>query len=80
MASQVPQNVLDQVAATKGVLESVKAFLDAEPARHQQIVDAAVAAAMANGATAEQLAPVQAIVDELKLDTDAVAAAIAANP
>lgn len=78
--SPVPQAVLDQVSQTKGVLESVKAYLDAEPARHQQIVDAAVAAALANGATEEQLAPVKAIVDELKVDTDAVAAAIATNP
>ncbi len=80
MASPVPQSVIDQVTATKGVLESVKAYLDAEPARHKAIVDAAVAAALDLGATAEQLAPVQAIVDELKVDTDAVAAAISANP
>ena len=80
MASPVPQFVIDQITATKGVLESVKAYLDAEPARHQAIVDAAVQKALDLGATAEQLAPVQAIVDDLKVDTDAVAAAIAANP
>lgn len=78
--SPIPQAVIDQITATKGVLESVKAYLDAEPARHQKIVDDAVAAAIANGATEEQLAPVKAIVDELKVDTDAVAAAIASNP
>ena len=80
MASPVPQSVLDQVTKTRGVLASVKAYLDAEPARHKAVVDAAVAAALDLGATAEQLEPVKAIVDELAVDTDAVAAAIAANP
>jgi hypothetical protein len=80
MASPVPQEVLDQITKTRGVLASVKAYLDAEPARHQAVVDAAVAAALDLGATADQLAPVKAIVDELAVDTDAVAAAIAANP
>ncbi len=80
MASPVPQEVIDQVTKTRGVLASVKAYLDAEPARHQAVVDAAVQAALDLGATADQLAPVKAIVDDLAVDTDAVAAAIAANP
>ncbi len=80
MSSPVPQAVLDQVTRTRGVLASVKAYLDSEPARHQAVVDAAVSAALALGATEAELAPVKAIVDELAVDTDAVAAAIAANP
>jgi hypothetical protein len=43
-------------------------------------VQAAVTAAIANGATAEQLAPVTAEVANMKTATDALAAAVAANP
>ncbi len=42
-------------------------------------IQTAVEAALANGATAEQLAPVQAEADSLNAKADALAAAIVAN-
>ncbi len=42
-------------------------------------VQAAVSAALANGATADELAPVQTEVDTLKAQTDTLAAAVTAN-
>lgn len=65
-----------QVDATKGVIDSAIIFINGFAAR----LDAAVAAALANGATAAELAPVQGEIDALKAKTDALAAAIAANP
>lgn len=72
--------VLDYLATTvektKGVMESATTTINGIAAR----VQAAVNAAMANGATAEQLAPVQAEVDALNASSDTLAAAVAANP
>jgi hypothetical protein len=45
----------------------------------QAAIDAAVAAAVANGATATQLADIQAVSDSLKANDDALAAAVAAQ-
>jgi hypothetical protein len=45
----------------------------------QQRLTDAIAAALANGATAEELAPVQAEADALKASSDSLAAAVAAN-
>jgi hypothetical protein len=44
----------------------------------QRLTDA-IAAAVANGATAEELAPVQAEADALSASADALAAAVSAN-
>ena len=41
---------------------------------------AAVAAALANGATAEQLAPIQSEIDAMKTSATALAAAVATVP
>jgi len=71
----VPQSIIDQITKTKGVLASVKTYLDGEAERHQKAIDAAIA----NGATAEQLAPVQALADDMGAQSDDIAAAIAAN-
>ncbi len=70
------QPLIDSITKTKGTLASVKVYLEGEPARHQAAIDAAIA----NGATAEQLKPVQDLVDSLSTDQDAILAAIAANP
>lgn len=43
-------------------------------------VQAAVDAALANGATAEQLAPIQTEIDAMKVSAAALAAAVAAVP
>jgi hypothetical protein len=77
--SNVAVKVLDDLAS------QVKANTDAEAAAVVVLngigarVQAAVQAAIANGATAEELAPVQAEVDSLKASADALSAAIVAN-
>lgn len=65
-----------QVEATIAVEASAVALINGIAAR----ITAAVQDAIANGATAEQLAPVTDEVAALKTQTDALAAAVAANP
>ncbi len=63
----------------------VKANTDAEASAVELIngfaarVQAAVDAALVNGATAAELAPVQAEIDAMKASADALAAAVLAN-
>lgn len=64
-----------QVEATEAVEASAVALIEGINTRIQAAVDKAIA----GGATAEQLAPVQAEVDALKAQTDALSAAITAN-
>ena len=64
-----------QVEKTNGVVNSAITFINGIPA----LIAAAVAAAIANGATAEQLAPVVALGDTMGANADALAQAIAAN-
>ncbi len=75
----MPPVVLDdlavQVTASVTVMEGAKLLINGFA---QRLVDA-IAAAVANGATAEQLAPVQAEVDALKAKSDELAAAVEAN-
>ena len=75
----MPPKILDDLAAaverTKGVEASAVQALSGVAARIQAAVDAA----LANGATAEQLAPVQDEVNALTASADALAAAVAAN-
>ena len=77
--SDMPHPTLDalsmQVTATAGVIDSAVLLIGGIADR----IQAAVTAALANGATAEELAPVQGEVDLLRQKTDALAAAIAAN-
>jgi len=67
---------LEKVTKTKGVLQSVRVYLDGQKAR----LEAAVAAALANGATAEELQPFTDEITLMDTEADAVAAAIIANP
>jgi len=64
-----------QVSATTQVIDSAVVLINGFAARVQAAIDAAVA----NGATAEQLAPVQGEVDALRSSSDALAAAVVAN-
>lgn len=64
-----------QVEATTAVETSAVTLINGIAAR----ITAAVATAIANGATAEQLAPVTDEVASLKSATDALSAAVAAN-
>lgn len=73
---QVLDDLKAQVDATVGVEASAVAALNGVAARIQAAVDAA----LANGATAAQLQPVQDEVNALKASSDALATAVAANP
>lgn len=65
-----------KVQRTRGIVDSATVYINDSAAR----IQAAVAAALALGATAEELAPVQAEVDAMNTQADVLAAAIAANP
>ena len=73
---QVLDDLKAQVEATIAVEKSAVVLINGIA---QRISDA-VAAAIANGATAEQLAPVTDEVAALKAQNDELAAAVAANP
>lgn len=64
-----------QVAASVEVETSAAALINGFAARQQAAIDAAIA----NGATAEQLQPVQTEVDALKSSAASLASAVAAN-
>jgi hypothetical protein len=75
----MPSPTLDALAASvtkiSGAADSAVALINGIAAR----VQAAVDAALANGATAAELAPVQAEADALSAKADDLAAAVAAN-
>lgn len=64
-----------QIEATVGVIDSATELINGFTVRLQ----AAVAEAIANGATAEELAPIQGLINSLKRQTDILASAVAAN-
>lgn len=76
MANPILDTLKAQVTKTVGVMESAKVYIDGSAARQQAAIDKAIA----NGATEEQLAPIQAEVDAMSAESDALAASIAANP
>ncbi len=73
---QVLDDLTAQVTSTVGVMESATVALNGVAAR----IAAAVAAAIANGATAEQLQPVTDEVNALKAASDALAQAVVSQP
>jgi len=75
MASPILANLTAQVAQNVAVESSAKVLIDGLAAR----VQAAVEAALANGATEAELAPVQAEVDALTASSVELAASVAAN-
>jgi len=64
-----------EVAATVGVMQSATVFINGSAAR----LEAAVQAAIANGATAEELAPVVEEISAMKSERDSLATAIDTN-
>jgi len=76
MPNPVLEDLRAQVETTNGVIASAVAVLNGIAARIQAAVDAA----LANGATAEELAPVTAEVASLTASTQGLADAVAANP
>lgn len=75
MSNPVLADLAQAVTDTVGVEQSAVVALNGVAARIQAAVDAA----LANGATAEELAPVQDEVNNLVAAKDALAAAVAAS-
>lgn len=75
MANAALDALKAQVEASTAVDASALLLINGFADRQQAAIDAAIG----NGATAEQLAPVQAEVDALKASSDALAAAVKAN-
>lgn len=75
MANPVLAELEKEVASDVTVMGSAATLINGFAARQQAAIDAA----LANGATAEQLAPVQAEVDSLKASSAALSAAVVAN-
>lgn len=69
------QPLIDEVAAIEAVEESAIALINGFNAREQAAIDAA----LANGATAEQLQPLVDNLNAARSQSDALAAAITAN-
>ena len=75
MANPVLDDLQATVAATTSVEDSATMLINGFAARVQAAVDQAIA----NGASAAELAPVQAEVDALKAASDALSQAVKAN-
>lgn len=76
MPAQVLADLESSVGRARGAMTSATALISGIAARVKTAVDEA----LANGATAEELAPVTALVDGLNTDGEALAAAVVANP
>lgn len=75
MPSPILQQLTDQVTSTTTVDASAITFINGM----QALIDAAVAAALENGATAEQLQPVSDLSNAMETQSEALAAAILAH-
>jgi len=75
MANPVLDDLKATVEATTSVEDSATMLINGFAARVQAAVDQAIA----NGASAAELAPVQAEVDALKAASDALSQAVKAN-
>lgn len=76
MSNPVIAALQSQAAANISAEAAAVAFIQSVP---QRITDA-VAAAVGNGATAEELAPLTQLVADMKTSADAVTAALASPP
>lgn len=75
MANPALDSIIAQVQATDEVLASVTLYVKSVPG----LIDAAVAKALANGATAAELQPLTQLSIDLKAKSDEAAAAVLAN-
>jgi hypothetical protein len=75
MPNPVLAELTREVSESVTIMDSATSLINGIAAR----VQAAVDAALANGATAEELAPVQAEVDALNASSEALSAAVSAN-
>lgn len=74
-AADLLDQLTTEVASNHTVDGSAVTFIQGVPG----LIAAAVAEATKNGATEAQLAPLQALIDDIKASSTAVAAAITAN-
>lgn len=75
MASPILNDLVAQVTASKTVMASATLLINGFSTRLQTAIDAA----LAEGATKDELAPLQELADGVKADVAALAAAITAN-
>lgn len=76
MTNPVVGTLVTDVNNAKGAMESAVVLINGFQAR----LDAAVAAALANGASAAELQPLTDLSAAFEADTTALASAVAANP
>ena len=76
MSQPILDDLTANVTKAEGAMDSATVLINGFKAK----LDAAVAAAQANGATAEELAPLTSLSSEVGVKADALAAAVAANP
>ncbi len=75
MATANLQPLIDEITADGTIIDGATTFIQGVPALIQTAVDAA----LSNGATAAELAPVQAVADALTTKAAALQAAILAG-
>lgn len=75
MANPILAALIEQVDRAQSVSASATTLINGIAAR----IQAAVEVAIANGATEEELAPLQLEIDELLASNDALSAAVSAN-
>jgi hypothetical protein len=75
MPSPLLQNVTADVTKATEVIKSATALING----FQAALEAAIAKAIANGATEAELQPVSVLSDALETEADALAAAVVAN-
>ena len=76
MPNPVLDDLTSNVTKAEGAMDSATVLINGIQAK----LDAAVAKALENGATAVELAPLSSLSTELGSKADALAAAVAANP
>lgn len=76
MANSVLDPLVSDVTDAVGVMDSATTLINGFQAK----LAAAIAAALAGGATAAELAPLTALDTDLKAKSGALSAAVAANP
>ena len=76
MTSPVLSILADEISQTRGVIASAVELINGFSAR----IEAAIQAALANGASEAELAPFFALETELEASRNALAEAVARNP
>lgn len=76
MANPILGRLSEEVTTTRGVIQSATVLISGFATR----LETAVAAALANGATEAELAPIHDLEVALETDRIALANAVAANP